>query len=186
MFGHAIPRYLKATRFWGKFLVLNFAMAVATGLVLEFQFGMNWSAYSSFVGDVFGGPLAMEGLLAFFLESTFLGLWIFGWNRVYGGLHLLTAWAVSLGTVVSTLWILDANSWMQNPVGYLIDPATGHARLASFAAVISDRVVWTHLIHTVLLAIVTAATLVLAVSARQLLTRDGRYPRLWAAGTGVS
>ena len=165
------PRYLKATRFWGKFLVLNFAVGVVTGLVLEFQFGMNWSAYSRFVGDVFGGPLAVEGLLAFFLESTFLGLWIFGWDRLSPRLHLVTAWMVSLGTIVSAFWILTANSWMQNPVGYRIDPATGHAQLDSFAAVISNRVVWTHLVHTVFSAVLTGAALVLAVSAWHLLRR---------------
>jgi cytochrome d ubiquinol oxidase subunit I len=172
------PRYLRATRFWGKFLVLNFAVGVVTGLVLEFQFGMNWSAYSRFVGDVFGGPLAVEGLLAFFLESTFLGLWIFGWDRLSPRLHLLAAWMVALGTIVSAFWILTANSWMQNPVGYRIDPATGHAQLDSFAAVISNRVVWTHLVHTVFSAIVTAAALVLAVSAWHLLrnSREAAFP----------
>ena len=112
------PEYLRLTRFFGTLLVINVAIGVVTGLVQEFQFGMNWSAYSRLVGDIFGAPLAMEGLLAFFLESTFLGLWLFGWDKLSRRVHLLTIWAVSLGTVLSAAFIMAANSWMQHPVGY--------------------------------------------------------------------
>ncbi|MCJ7832027.1 MAG: cytochrome ubiquinol oxidase subunit I, partial [Actinobacteria bacterium] len=124
--------YLRATKFWGKIFLINFAVGVVTGIVQEFQFGMNWSNYSRFVGDIFGAPLAVEGLVAFFLESTFLGLWIFGWDRLSPRLHAATAWLVSLGTIISAFWILAANAWMQNPVGYRINPATGRAELESF------------------------------------------------------
>src|SRR5512138_1762915 len=120
-------QYLRATKFWGKLFLINFAMGVVTGIVQEFQFGMNWSDYSRFVGDIFGAPLAIEGLLAFFLESTFLGLWIFGWDRLPKRLHLATIWLASLGTILSAYFILAANSWMQHPVGYSRDPATGRA-----------------------------------------------------------
>ncbi len=113
--GHA--RYLQLTKFFGKLLLINFALGVVTGIVQEFQFGMNWSEYSRFVGDVFGAPLALEALLAFFLESTFLGLWIFGWHRLPKLVHLMTIWMVAIGTMLSAVFILAANSWMQNPVG---------------------------------------------------------------------
>ena len=116
--------YLRATKFWGKLFLINFAMGVVTGIVQEFQFGMNWSAYSRFVGDIFGAPLAIEGLLAFFLESTFLGLWIFGWDRLPQrrppGLHLARRRSAP---ILSAYFILAANSWMQHPVGYRINPA---------------------------------------------------------------
>ena len=108
--------WLRLTRFFGTLLLINFAIGVATGLVQEFQFGMNWSVYSKYVGDVFGAPLAIEGLAAFFLEATFLGLWIFGWNRLSPRLHLATIWIVALGTWLSAYFILVANSWMQHPV----------------------------------------------------------------------
>ena len=111
-------QWLRLTRFFGTLLLINFAIGVATGLVQEFQFGMNWSVYSKFVGDVFGAPLAMEGLAAFALEATFLGLWIFGWDRLSPRLHLATIWIVALGTWLSAYFILVANSWMQHPVGY--------------------------------------------------------------------
>src|SRR5271156_3314341 len=116
--------YLRLTRFFGVLLVINVAIGVVTGLVQEFEFGMNWSAYSRFVGDVFGGPLAMEGLAAFFLESTFLGLWWFGWDRLPKRVHLACIWLVTAGAMLSAAFILVANSWMQHPVGYAIDPAT--------------------------------------------------------------
>ena len=112
--------YLRLTRFFGVLLVINVAIGVVTGLVQEFQFGMNWGAYSRLVGNVFGAPLAMEGLAAFFLESTFLGLWLFGWDRLSRRVHLLTIWLVSLGTVLSAAFIMAANSWMQHPVGYVM------------------------------------------------------------------
>src|SRR5450432_3117088 len=117
------PEYRRLTRFFGVLLVINVAVGVVTGLVQEFEFGMNWSAYSRLVGDIFGAPLAMEGLIAFFLESTFLGLWIFGWDKLSRRVHLLTIWAVAAGTVLSAAFILAANAWMQHTVGYMIDKA---------------------------------------------------------------
>ena len=120
-------QWLRLTRFFGTLLLINFAIGVATGLVQEFQFGMNWSVYSEFVGNVFGAPLAIEGLAAFFLEATFVGLWIFGWNRLSPRLHLATIWLVALGSWLSAYFILVANSWMQHPVGYQIDGWPGRA-----------------------------------------------------------
>ena len=114
-------KYLRATKFFGKLFLINFAIGVVTGIVQEFQFGMNWSSYSRFVGDVFGAPLAMEGLLAFFLESTFLGLWIFGWDRLPKKLHLASIWLAATGTLLSAYFILAANAWMQHPVGYVLN-----------------------------------------------------------------
>ena len=125
--GH--DRWLKLTRFYGKLFLINFAMGVVTGIVQEFQFGMNWSAYSRFVGDIFGAPLAIEALLAFFLESTFLGLWIFGWDRLSRRIHLATIWIVAFGTAASAYFILAANSWMQHPVGFHYNPVTRRAEL---------------------------------------------------------
>ena len=122
-------RYLRLTKFFGKLFLINFALGVVTDIVQEFQFGMNWSEYSRFVGNVFGAPLAFETLLAFFMESTFLSLWIFGWDRLSPRLHNLCMWMVALGTNVSALFILAANSWMQHPVGAVIDEQTGRARL---------------------------------------------------------
>src|SRR5215218_8532124 len=122
-------KYLGMTKFWGKLFLINFAMGVVTGIVQEFQFGMNWSTYSRFVGDIFGAPLAIEALLAFFLESTFLGLWIFGWGRIPEKLHAATMWVVHIGTVLSAYFILAANSFMQHPVGYTYNRATGRAEL---------------------------------------------------------
>ena len=115
-------KWLKATKFFGKLFLINFAMGVVTGIVQEFQFGMAWSDYSRFVGDIFGAPLAVEALASFFLESTFLGLWIFGWDRLSRGLHLATIWAAAIGTMISAYFILAANSFMQNPVGYRFNP----------------------------------------------------------------
>src|SRR6186713_3652446 len=111
-------RWLRLTKFYGKLLLINFALGVATGIVQEFQFGMNWSEYSRFVGDVFGAPLAFEGLMAFFFEATFIGLWIFGWDKLPKGLHLATIWIASIGAWMSAYFILAANAFMQNPVGY--------------------------------------------------------------------
>ena len=115
------PEYRRLTRFFGTLLLINVAVGVVTGLVQEFEFGMNWSAYSRFVGDVFGAPLAMEGLAAFFLESTFLGLWLFGWDRLPKRVHLACIWMVAIGSMLSALFILAANSWMQHPVGYALN-----------------------------------------------------------------
>jgi cytochrome d ubiquinol oxidase subunit I len=166
------PLYLRATKFWGKLFLINFALGVVTGIVQEFQFGMNWSSYSRYVGDIFGAPLAVEGLAAFFLESTFLGLWIFGWSRLSPRLHATTAWVVAAGTSISAFWILAANGWMQNPVGYTVNEASGRAELTSFADVIFNRIVWIHWTHTILAAMATAAVLLLAVSAWHLLRNN--------------
>src|ERR1700751_5171524 len=125
--------YLRLTRFFGVLLVINVAIGVVTGIVQEFQFGMNWGAYSRLVGNVFGAPLAMEGLAAFFLESTFLGLWLFGWDKLPKRVHLATIWAVFFGSVLSAMFILAANSWMQHPVGYKI--SDGRAVLTNIWAV---------------------------------------------------
>ena len=131
-------KWLRLTKFFGKLFLINFALGVVTGIVQEFQFGMNWSSYSRYVGDIFGAPLAIEGLAAFFLESTFLGLWIFGWSRLPKGVHLATIWLVALGTWLSAYFILAANSWMQNPVGFRINEELGRAELDSFSAVLTN------------------------------------------------
>ncbi len=159
------PAYLRLTRFFGKLMLINFAIGVVTGIVQEFQFGMNWSAYSRYVGDVFGAPLAMEGLAAFFLESTFLGLWIFGWGRLGKRVHLATIYTVAIGTNLSAYFILAANSWMQHPVGYKIDPATGHAHLTSILEVLTNSTLLYAFPHTIGAAVMTAGMLVAGVSA---------------------
>ena len=155
--------WLRATRFWGKLLLISFALGVATGIVQEFQFGMNWSDYSRFVGDIFGAPLAMEGLAAFFVESTFLGLWIFGWGKLSPGVHLACAWAVAGSTALSAYFILAANSWMQHPVGY--DMHAGRARLTNIFDVLFNNTAIYAFVHTMLAALLTAGMLVIAVSA---------------------
>src|SRR5512133_1055752 len=132
-----VTAWLRLTRFFGTLLLINFAIGVATGLVQEFQFGMNWSVYSKFVGGVFGAPLAIEGLAAFFLEATFLGLWIFGWDRLSRGVHLATIWLAALGTWLSAYFILVANSWMQKPVGYEI--SDGRAQLTNVWDLLSAK-----------------------------------------------
>ncbi|WP_300612102.1 cytochrome ubiquinol oxidase subunit I [Trebonia sp.] len=160
------PEYLRLTRFFGTLLVINVAIGVVTGLVQEFQFGMNWSAYSRLVGNVFGAPLAMEGLAAFFLESTFLGLWLFGWDKLSRRVHLATIWLVFLGSVLSAAFIMAANSWMQHPVGYVM--VHGSPQLNDIWALFTNPVfVWGYA-KVVLAAIVTGAAVMLAVSAWQL------------------
>jgi cytochrome d ubiquinol oxidase subunit I len=159
------PEYLRATKFWGKLFLINFAMGVVTGIVQEFQFGMNWSAYSRFVGDIFGAPLAIEGLLAFFLESTFLGLWIFGWDRLPKRVHLATIWLASIGTMLSAYFILAANSWMQHPVGYRLNAESGRAELTDFPAVLTNSTAVVTFAHTITACFLTAGALMLAVSA---------------------
>jgi cytochrome d ubiquinol oxidase subunit I len=156
--------WLRLTKFFGKLFLINFAMGVVTGIVQEFQFGMNWSTYSRFVGDIFGAPLAVEGLLAFFLESTFLGLWIFGWGRLSRGLHLATIWLAATGTLLSAYFILAANSWMQNPVGYEFNPETGRAELVNFAEVLLNRVTLVTFPHTITAAFMTAGGFVAGVA----------------------
>jgi cytochrome bd ubiquinol oxidase subunit I len=158
-------RWLRATKFWGKLLLINFAMGVVTGIVQEFQFGMNWSDYSRYVGDVFGAPLAIEGLLAFFLESTFLGLWIFGWDRLPKRVHLACIWLAAIGTVLSAYFILAANSWMQHPVGSAYNPATGRAELTDFGAVLTNSTAVGAFLHTITACFVTAGMFLVAISA---------------------
>ena len=158
-------KYLRATKFFGKLFLINFAMGVVTGIVQEFQFGMNWSAYSRFVGDVFGAPLAMEGLLAFFLESTFLGMWIFGWDRLPKKIHLATIWLAALGTVFSAYFILAANAWMQHPVGYTINVERGRAELTDIVEVLTQNTALASVFHTIPSAFLTAGAVVAGVSA---------------------
>ena len=157
--------YLRATKFWGKLFLINFAMGVVTGIVQEFQFGMNWSDYSRYVGDIFGAPLAIEGLLAFFLESTFLGLWIFGWDRLSPRIHLSCIWLASIGTFLSAYFILAANSWMQHPVGYRINPVTNRAELTSIWAVLGNSTAVVAFFHTITAALLTAGVFMLAIAA---------------------
>ncbi len=158
-------RYLRMTRFWGKLLLINFALGVATGIVQEFQFGMAWSEYSRFVGDVFGAPLAIEGLAAFFLESTFLGLWIFGWDRLPRRIHLATIWAVFIGTCLSAYFILAANAWMQRPVGAEVNPDRGRAELTSIWEVLTNKTALFAFGHTVTAAVMTAGMVLVGISA---------------------
>ena len=149
-------KYLRATKFFGKLFLINFAMGVVTGIVQEFQFGMNWSSYSRFVGDIFGAPLAMEGLLAFFLESTFLGIWIFGWDRLSKKMHLASIWLASFGTLFSAYFILAANAFMQHPVGYTMNPERGRAELTDIVAVLTQNTAVAAFFHTVPAAFLTA------------------------------
>ena len=164
--GH--KQWLVATKFFGKILLINFAHGVATGIVQEFQFGMNWSEYSRFVGNIFGAPLAFEALLAFFMESVFLGLWIFGWDRLSPRLHNLCMWAVAAGTNFSAFFILTANSWMQHPVGAVVNPKTGRAELdgvSGFLKLLSNELVWATVLHVISSAFLVAGAVVLGVSA---------------------
>ena len=169
--------WLRLTKFFGKLFLINFAIGVVTGIVQEFQFGMNWSDYSRFVGDVFGAPLAIEGLLAFFLESTFLGLWIFGWDRLPAKLHVACIWLVHVGTLFSAYFILAANSWMQNPVGYAYNPDTGRAEMNDFAAVLFNKVQLVTFPHVVLSAYMTGAAFVVGVAFWQLGRRSADADR---------
>ncbi|ORW10512.1 cytochrome ubiquinol oxidase subunit I [Mycolicibacter longobardus] len=157
--------WYRLTKFFGKLFLINFALGVATGIVQEFQFGMNWSAYSRFVGDVFGAPLAMEGLAAFFLESTFIGLWIFGWGRLPRVVHLLCIWVVAIATNVSAFFIIAANSFMQHPVGAHFNPETNRAELDSIMALFTNNTAQAALSHAVTGAFLTAGTFVAGVSA---------------------
>jgi cytochrome d ubiquinol oxidase subunit I len=163
-------RWRRMTKFWGKLFLINFAMGVVTGIVQEFQFGMNWSEYSRYVGDIFGAPLAIEALLTFFLESTFLGVWIFGWDRLSKRLHAAVIWLVAIGSNLSALWILIANSWMQNPVGYSI--VNGRAVMTDFGAVVTNPHVWLQWPHVFFSGLTTAGFFVLGIAAYRLWRRD--------------
>ncbi|SDI54448.1 cytochrome ubiquinol oxidase subunit I [Desulfosporosinus hippei] len=162
--------YKKMTKFWGKLFLINFAMGVVTGLTQEFQFGMNWSEYSRFVGDIFGAPLAVEALVAFFLESTFLGLWVFGWDKLSKRVHLMAIWIVAIASNLSAFFILVANSFMQEPVGYVL--RNGRAEMTDFLALITNPHVLYQFPHTVLSGFVTAGFFVMGVSAYHLLKKN--------------
>lgn len=169
--------YKDMTKFWGKLFIINFALGVVTGIVQEFQFGMNWSEYSRFVGDIFGAPLAIEALLAFFLESTFLGIWIFGWDKLSKGLHAAVMWMVAIGTNVSAIWILIANSFMQQPVGYVINEELGRAELVNFPAVIFNPTALVTIPHVIASGLTTAAFFILGISAYHLIRQN--YPDMF-------
>jgi cytochrome d ubiquinol oxidase subunit I len=158
------------TKFWGKLFLINFALGVVTGITMEFQFGMNWAEYSRYVGDIFGAPLAIEATLAFFLESSFLGLWIFGWNRLSKKLHALSIWLVAAATNLSALWILLANGWMQRPVGFVL--RNGRAEMVDFAAMLTNPYGLLKFFHTVISGYVVAAFFVMGVSAYHLLKKS--------------
>ncbi len=168
----------RMTKFWGKLFLINFAMGVATGIVQEFQFGMNWSDYSRFVGDIFGAPLAIEALLAFFMESTFLGIWIFGWDKLSRKAHLATIWLVAIGANLSALWILIANSFMQEPVGYTL--RNGRAEMTDFGALVANPHVWLQWPHVFFSALATAGFFILGISAFRLL-RERSKPAVMQA-----
>jgi len=166
-------QYKRMTKFWGKLFVINFVMGVVTGLVQEFQFGMNWAEYSRFVGDIFGVPLAIEALLAFFLESTFLGIWIFGWDKLSKGMHAAAMWLVAIGSSLSALWILIANSFMQEPVGYVL--RNGRAELTDFGALLTNPHVWVQYPHVLFSGLATAGFFVLGISAYHLLRKGTEH-----------
>ncbi|MFD1484606.1 cytochrome ubiquinol oxidase subunit I [Lacticaseibacillus baoqingensis] len=166
------PLYKKMTLFWGKIFLLSFAVGVVTGIIQEFQFGMNWSNYSRFMGDIFGAPLAIEALLAFFMESTFIGLWMFTWDRFKPALHAAMIWFVWLGTTLSAIWILSANSFMQHPTGFAINEATGRVKLVDFGAVITNPQLWVEFPHVIFGAFTTAGFAVAGMAAWRLLKHD--------------
>ena len=164
--------YKQMAQFWGKLFLINFGMGVVTGIVMEFQFGMNWSEYSRFVGDIFGAPLAIEALLAFFLESTFLGIWVFGWEKLSKKMHAFTIWMVAIGSNLSALWILIANSFMQQPQGYKLVEDGTRAVLENFGKVVFNPNVWYQFPHVVTSGFTTAAVFVLGISAYHLLRKQ--------------
>jgi len=165
--------YLKMAKFWGKLFLINFALGIVTGITMEFQFGMNWAEYSRYVGDIFGAPLAIEATVAFFLESTFIGIWIFGWNKVSKKTHAFAIWMVAFGTNLSAIWIILANGWMQRPVGYIL--RNGRAEMVDFSALVTNIYGWIKFLHTVTSAYVLAAFFVMGVSAYHLLkNKDNR------------
>ena len=164
--------YKKMTKFWGKLFLINFAMGVVTGIVQEFQFGMNWSEYSRFMGDIFGAPLAIEALLAFYVESVFIGVWIFGWDKISKGLHATVMWLVAIASNISALWILVANSFMQQPVGYVL--RNGRAEMDSFFALLANGHVWVQWPHVFFSAVATAGFFVAGISAWHIVRKSDR------------
>lgn len=159
------PAWYRLTKFFGKLFLINFAIGVATGIVQEFQFGMNWSEYSKFVGDIFGAPLAFEGLIAFFFESTFIGLWIFGWNRLPRAVHLACIWIVAFGVNASAYFIIAANSFMQHPVGATFNPESGRAELVDFGALLTNNTAIWAFLHAITASLLTAGAFVAGISA---------------------
>ena len=178
--------YKRMVKFWGKIFLINFAIGVVTGIVQEFHFGLNWSEYARFMGDIFGAPLAIEALMAFFLESTFIGVWIFGWDKLSKKAHAATIWMVAIGSNLSALWILIANSFMQNPVGYTI--RNGRAEMTDFGAIVGNPYVWHQFPHVLSAGITMGGFLIMAFSAWHLLqnkpaTKDFFLKSFrWAAG----
>jgi len=170
--------WLRMAKFWGKLFLINFALGIVTGITMEFQFGMNWAEYSKYVGDIFGAPLAIEATVAFFLESVFIGVWIFGWNKVSKKFHAVSIWLVAFATNLSALWILLANGWMQNPVGSHIQTIAGNAlitqraEMTSFLAVVGNPYGWLKFFHTLLSGYVLAAFFVMGISAWHLLQKN--------------
>jgi cytochrome d ubiquinol oxidase subunit I len=162
--------YLKMTKFWGKLFLINFALGIVTGITLEFQFGTNWSRYSEFVGDIFGSLLAIEATAAFFLESTLIGVWIFGWKKLSAKAHAIVMWLIAGASTLSAIWILIANSWMQHPVGYIMK--NGRAELASFTEVITQPWAILEFIHTVSAAYILSAFFIMGISAYHLLKKQ--------------
>ena len=159
------PIWRDMTKFWGLLFGINFAIGVATGITMEFQFGMNWSYYSHYVGDIFGAPLAIEGLMAFFLEATLVGMMFFGWERLSKVQHCVVTWLTAIGTNLSALWILIANGWMQNPVGSSFNPETMRMEVTDFAAVLLNPVAQAKFVHTVSAGYVMGAIFVMSISA---------------------
>ena len=176
------PRYLALTRFWGKLFLINFALGVVTGITLEFQFGMNWAEYAKYVGDVFGAPLAIEATTSFFLESVFIGVWVFGWGRMSKKAHAAAIWLVAFATNLSALWILLANGWMQHPVGYVL--RNGRAEMVDFGAMFLNAYGWIEFFHTVFAGWIIAGFFVMGVSAWHLLRRNQQplFRKSFAAG----
>ncbi|MDO4280274.1 MAG: cytochrome ubiquinol oxidase subunit I [Peptococcaceae bacterium] len=167
------PKYKTMTKFWGKLFLINFAMGVATGLVQEFQFGMNWSEYARFMGDIFGAPLAIEALLAFFIESTFLGIWIFGWDRLPKGVHLASIWLVAIASNLSAMWILVANSFMQHPQGYVLN--NGRVEMDNFAEIVSNSYFFHQYAHVFTAGLATASFFMLGISAYHLMRKKNLH-----------
>ena len=162
--------YLRMTKFWGKLFLINFALGIVTGITMEFQFGMNWAEYSRYVGDIFGAPLAIEATVAFFLESTFIGVWIFGWEKIPKKIHALSIWLVALATNLSALWILLANGWMQKPVGFIL--RNNRAEMVDFTAMLTNSYGWLKFFHTLFSGYVIAAFFVMGISAYHLLKKS--------------
>ncbi|MFI6227862.1 cytochrome ubiquinol oxidase subunit I [Micromonospora echinospora] len=167
------PVYERLTRFWGTLYVINYVLGIAAGVVMEFQFGLNWSGLSKYVGNVFGAPLAIETLTAFFLESTFLGMWIFGWHRLRRGVHLALLWGVALTAYISAFWIMAGNAWMQNPVGY--EMRDGIAHLTEFSALVTNPAFRMAFVHTMLAALVTGGILIASISSWHLIRRTADF-----------